>query len=378
MRKEAGEARPRSGQVVQQRRDRHRPEDRHRDHDLRAQHLQVLRRLPAHAGRPPGGREGPAAGRPREALTLRPRWSAHPRSTAAPRGRGGGLVQCALLSARGPGKRRLDAALRRHDLRQRVPAVPGPADRSRSRSCRGSAARRPCGPRASCSSRRRCSLGYAYADWTVRKLLAARAQVQLHVALLVLSLAVLPIVPGARWKPAGDENPIVADPRPARGDRSACPTSCCRRRARWCRPGSRAASPARARTGCSRCRISRRCSRCSAIRSCSSRGSPTRVQALGWSGGYVAVRRRCARPPAGRACAARAGPRRRGWQTAGADLPPPAPTAHDDAAAARAPGSSGARSRRPARSCCSRSATTSRRTSRRCRCCGSCRSRSTC
>ena len=33
-------------------------------------------------------------------------------------------------------------------------------------------------------------------------------QVQVHVALLVLSLALLPIVPGAYWKPAGDENPI--------------------------------------------------------------------------------------------------------------------------------------------------------------------------
>ena len=36
---------------------------------------------------------------------------------------------------------------------------------------------------------------------------AARAQVKLHIALLVVSLAVLPIIPGARWKPAGDENP---------------------------------------------------------------------------------------------------------------------------------------------------------------------------
>ena len=39
---------------------------------------------------------------------------------------------------------------------------------------------------------------------------------------------------------------------------------------------------------------------------------------------------------------------------------------------------SGLRSRRPARCCCSRSPTTSRRTSRRSRCSGSCRSRSTC
>ena len=50
-------------------------------------------------------------------------------------------------------------------------------------------------------------LGYLYADVLVRRL-APRAQVRLHVALLVLSLVLLPIVPGAFWKPAGDENPI--------------------------------------------------------------------------------------------------------------------------------------------------------------------------
>ncbi|MDH4181728.1 MAG: fused MFS/spermidine synthase [Betaproteobacteria bacterium] len=48
--------------------------------------------------------------------------------------------------------------------------------------------------------------GYTYADWTVRRL-APRRAVLLHVALLAASLAVLPIVPGDRWKPAGDENP---------------------------------------------------------------------------------------------------------------------------------------------------------------------------
>ncbi|MFO1316097.1 MAG: fused MFS/spermidine synthase [Burkholderiales bacterium] len=50
-------------------------------------------------------------------------------------------------------------------------------------------------------------LGYAYADFTVRRL-SARAQVRLHVALLAVSLIALPIVPGAFWKPGGDENPI--------------------------------------------------------------------------------------------------------------------------------------------------------------------------
>ncbi len=50
-------------------------------------------------------------------------------------------------------------------------------------------------------------VGYAYADWSVRNL-RPRRQVQLHVALLVASLVVLPIVPGGFWKPAGGENPI--------------------------------------------------------------------------------------------------------------------------------------------------------------------------
>jgi hypothetical protein len=48
--------------------------------------------------------------------------------------------------------------------------------------------------------------GYAYADWTVRRL-PARRSVVLHVTLLALSVALLPIVPGEHWKPAGDENP---------------------------------------------------------------------------------------------------------------------------------------------------------------------------
>ena len=49
-------------------------------------------------------------------------------------------------------------------------------------------------------------LGYAYADWTVRKL-APRTAVRLHVALLVASVIALPIIPGAFWKPLGTENP---------------------------------------------------------------------------------------------------------------------------------------------------------------------------
>jgi hypothetical protein len=48
--------------------------------------------------------------------------------------------------------------------------------------------------------------GYAYSDWTTRKLVP-RSQVLLHVALLLASLALLPIVPDAAWKPAGEEDP---------------------------------------------------------------------------------------------------------------------------------------------------------------------------
>ena len=48
--------------------------------------------------------------------------------------------------------------------------------------------------------------GYAYSDLAVHRL-RPRAQVQLHLVLLACSLAVLPILPAAHWKPAGDENP---------------------------------------------------------------------------------------------------------------------------------------------------------------------------
>ena len=50
-------------------------------------------------------------------------------------------------------------------------------------------------------------LGYAYADWSVRALKANR-QVQVHAALLVASVLLLPIVPREFWKPGGSENPI--------------------------------------------------------------------------------------------------------------------------------------------------------------------------
>jgi hypothetical protein len=44
--------------------------------------------------------------------------------------------------------------------------------------------------------------GYAYADWSTRSL-KPRTQAALHVALLLASLALLPIIPETRWKPGG-------------------------------------------------------------------------------------------------------------------------------------------------------------------------------
>jgi hypothetical protein len=49
--------------------------------------------------------------------------------------------------------------------------------------------------------------GYAYADLTMR--LGARRQAILHVGLLALSLAFLPILASSSWKPQGDEEPVL-------------------------------------------------------------------------------------------------------------------------------------------------------------------------
>jgi MFS family permease len=48
--------------------------------------------------------------------------------------------------------------------------------------------------------------GYAYADYTTRKL-KPRTQVGLHIALLVFSLAFLPIIADTGWKPLDNEDP---------------------------------------------------------------------------------------------------------------------------------------------------------------------------
>ncbi len=49
--------------------------------------------------------------------------------------------------------------------------------------------------------------GYAYADATTR--LGSRRQTLLHIALLLISLATLPILAADSWKPQGDEAPIA-------------------------------------------------------------------------------------------------------------------------------------------------------------------------
>lgn len=51
-------------------------------------------------------------------------------------------------------------------------------------------------------------LGYLYVYWTVRHL-SAKTHSRLHSALLGLSVALLPITPGVRWKPAGEGNPSI-------------------------------------------------------------------------------------------------------------------------------------------------------------------------
>ncbi len=50
--------------------------------------------------------------------------------------------------------------------------------------------------------------GYAYSDWVTHRL-GVRTQARLHVGLLLASLAFLPIVTSARWKPTGAEDPTL-------------------------------------------------------------------------------------------------------------------------------------------------------------------------
>jgi len=50
--------------------------------------------------------------------------------------------------------------------------------------------------------------GYAYTDYTTRHM-RPRRQAWLHIGLLVASLALLPIIPDAAWKPTGEEEPVA-------------------------------------------------------------------------------------------------------------------------------------------------------------------------
>jgi hypothetical protein len=50
--------------------------------------------------------------------------------------------------------------------------------------------------------------GYLYAHWLHEKLLS-RKQVWVHLALLAVSLAALPIIPGSAWKTATTGNPSL-------------------------------------------------------------------------------------------------------------------------------------------------------------------------
>ena len=50
--------------------------------------------------------------------------------------------------------------------------------------------------------------GYFYADWTTRKL-SPKSQALLHVGLIIVAIALLPIIPDAAWKPTGAEEPAT-------------------------------------------------------------------------------------------------------------------------------------------------------------------------
>ena len=51
-------------------------------------------------------------------------------------------------------------------------------------------------------------LGYAYAHWLTSRVRVQR-QAWVHIALLAASLAFLPILPDAGWKPSGEDNPVA-------------------------------------------------------------------------------------------------------------------------------------------------------------------------
>jgi SAM-dependent methyltransferase/MFS family permease len=50
--------------------------------------------------------------------------------------------------------------------------------------------------------------GYFYSDWTTRHL-SAKRQALLHIGLIVIAIALLPIIPDIAWKPTGEEMPSL-------------------------------------------------------------------------------------------------------------------------------------------------------------------------
>jgi hypothetical protein len=79
---------------------------------------------------------------------------------------------------------------------------------SRAWRCRGWAVRRGCGTPASCSSRRASLLGYTYAHLLARYL-PLRGQVLVHLAMLAIGAAFLPIAMRAGWAPPADGSPVL-------------------------------------------------------------------------------------------------------------------------------------------------------------------------
>ena len=176
-------------------------------------------------------------------------------------------------------------------------------------------------------------LGYAYADFIGAPLHAARAGQAARGAAGREPRRAADHA-GRVLEARGRRESDLADPGLARRAPSACRISCCRRRARWCRRGSRGAFPGR--NPYRLFALSNLASLLALL------GYPfllepwvaTRTQAWGWSAGYATLRRRSRRPPRSRASSRRGGrersdarPRRRS-----------APTTIERAADAGAPG----------------------------------------
>ena len=146
-------------------------------------------------------------------------------------------------------------------------------------------------------------LGYLYAHLLGTRL-APRRQGIVHLALLAVALAFLPLAAGAAWKPPTSRCPSRGSWRSS-PRRSACPTSCSRRTGRCSSAGTRCARPA-PRGGCTRSRTPVRCSGCSPTRSSSSRSCRSAPSGCSGRPGIC-----CSRRPPPRAPPDSSAPRRR-------------------------------------------------------------------